>query len=771
MNCFSKAFINANAFYCIAIASILCPSLTYAQSILKGKVIDKATKEALEMAVISNTRTSQSVTTGKDGKFSLGNITSTDSLVVSYIGYFPEKIKMTDPGKDIVVGLEKGQIDLKEVTITSHADNLTTSRSLSRIDLNTIPVRSAQDLLRMVPGLFIAQHQGGGKAEQIFLRGFDADHGTDVNVSVDGLPVNLVSQAHGQGYADLHFVIPETIAGYDFGKGPYYSDKGDFCTAGFVAYNTINALNRNTVETEAGQYSSFRELVMLNLLSENAKIKGQNAYIAGEGLYTNGGPFDVPEHFNRFNIFGKFNSMIGARNALTLSLSTLSSKWRAAGEIPNRAQSEGYIRNRFGSIDSSQGGYTTRTNANIKIISTLNNDFVWENQAFYSHCYFNLISNFTFYYADPVNGDEFGQHESRDIFGYKSTISHRNYFGHATLSSNAGVGIRYDHTNPSWLSHTLNGDSILNFIQFGIVKEANAYSYADETLESGKWLLNIGLRFDYFNFYYLNKAPASDTAANIYKGLNTTQEKSIISPKINIEYTLNQEVQFYVKTGKGFHSNDARVVIANRGYQILPAAYGTDLGMNWKPAPRLYINVALWYLYLQQEFTYGSDFGDESVEPGGRTVRKGIDFSARYQITKWLFGNLNLDLARPRNLDASKGKNYLPLAPTLTSTAGLYYRFKNGLNGGISYRYLHNRAANEDYTLTAYGYFITDLTANYTRKKFEIGLSIENLFNQNWNEAQFEYVSRLKYEKFPVDEVSNTPGVPFFAKLKFGVFF
>jgi TonB-dependent Receptor Plug Domain/CarboxypepD_reg-like domain len=771
MNCFLKAFFNDNAFYCIVIASILCPSVTYPQTILKGKVIDKVTKEALEMAVISNTRTSQSVTTGKDGKFSLGNIISTDSLVVSYIGYFPEKIKMTDPGKDIVVGLGKGQIDLKEVTITSHADNLTTSRSLSRIDLNTIPVRSAQDLLRMVPGLFIAQHQGGGKAEQIFLRGFDADHGTDVNVSVDGLPVNLVSQAHGQGYADLHFVIPETIAGYDFGKGPYYSDKGDFCTAGFVAYNTINALNRNTVETEAGQYSSFRELVMLNLLSENAKIKGQSAYIAGEGLYTNGGPFDVPEHFNRFNIFGKFNRMIGARNALTLSLSTLTSKWRAAGEIPNRAQSEGYIRDRFGSIDSSQGGYTTRTNANIKIISTLNNDFVLENQAFYSHCYFNLISNFTFYYADPVNGDEFGQHESRDIFGYKSTISHRNYFGNATLSSNAGVGIRYDHTHPSWLSHTLNGDSILNFIQYGIVKEANAYSYVDETLESGKWLFNIGLRFDYFNFYYLNKAPASDTAANIYKGLNTTQEKSIVSPKINIQYTLNQEVQFYVKTGKGFHSNDARVVIANQGYQILPAAYGADLGMNWKPAPRVYINVALWYLYLQQEFTYGSDFGDESVEPGGRTVRKGIDFSARYQITKWLFGNLNLDLARPRNLDASKGENYLPLAPTFTSTAGLYYRFKNGLNGGISYRYLHNRAANEDYTLTAYGYFITDLTANYTRKKFEIGLSIENLFNQNWNEAQFEYVSRLKYEKFPVDEVSYTPGVPLFAKVKFSVFF
>ena len=729
------------------------------------------TKEPLEMAVITNIRTSKNITTNDDGKFLLQDVRPEDSVNISFIGYTSQKIKITTFGNDLTIALAKGQIDLKEITITNHADNLTTSRTLSRIDLNTMPVRSAQDLLRLVPGLLIAQHQGGGKAEQIFLRGFDADHGTDVNVSVDGLPVNLVSQAHGQGYADLHFVIPETIAGYDFGKGPYYADKGDFCTAGFVAYHTINVLNKNTAEMEYGQFDTKRGLLMMNLLSDKAKEKGQSAYIAGEALYTNGGPFDVPEHFNRYNLFGKFNTKLGENNNLTLTVSTLESKWRAAGEIPGRAQAEGYIKDPFGSIDSSQGGYTTRTNANLKLTSLLKKDFIWENQAFYSYCYFNLISNFTFYYADPVHGDEFGQHEARDIYGYKTALSHRNYFGNTTLSSTAGVGIRYDHTHPSWLSHTLKGDSILNFIQYGVVKETNAFGYIDETLESGKWLFNIGFRFDYFNFYYLNKAPASDTASSIYNGLNKSQEKSILSPKINIQYTANQKIQFYIKAGKGFHSNDARVVIANQGYQILPAAYGVDIGLNWKPIPNLFINTAFWYLYLQQEFTYGSDFGDESVEPGGRTVRTGVDFSVRYQIAKWLFANLNVDLAKPRDLDAPKGGNYLPLAPTFTSTAGLYYRFKNGLNGGISYRYLDNRAANADYSLTAYGYFITDLTANYTRKKFEIGLSVENLFNQRWNEAQFEYVSRLKYEKYPVDEVSNTPGVPFFAKLKFAVFF
>jgi hypothetical protein len=230
-------------------------------------------------------------------------------------------------------------------------------------------------------------------------------------------------------------------------------------------------------------------------------------------------------------------------------------------------------------------------------------------------------------------------------------------------------------------------------------------------------------------------------------------------------------MQVYLKAGKGFHSNDARVVIANQGYEILPAAFGADFGFNWKPLPKLYVNAALWWLCLRQEFTYGADLGDQAVSPGGRSRREGIDLSFRYQLTDWLFANANIDLARPRALDEPKGQDYLPLAPTLTSTAGVDVRFATGWNGGISYRYLRNRPANEDNTLTALGYFVTDLALNYTQKKYEIGLAVENLFNQSWNESQFDYVSRLKYEAQPVDEVSYTPGTPFFARVRFTVFF
>jgi outer membrane receptor for monomeric catechols len=184
--------------------------------------------------------------------------------------------------------------------------------------------------------------------------------------------------------------------------------------------------------------------------------------------------------------------------------------------------------------------------------------------------------------------------------------------------------------------------------------------------------------------------------------------------------------------------------------------------------PRLLINAALWYLYLEQEFVYSDD---GTVEPGDRTRRVGIDLSARYQLTNWLFADANVNLANPRDAALPNGKNHLALAPTFTSTGGFDFKLKNGINGAIGYRYLHKRAGNADYSLTADGYFVSDLTLNYTQRKYEVGIAIENLFNTKWNEFEAEEVTRMKNEPAPVDQMSFTPGTPFFAKLKLAVFF
>ncbi len=793
--------------YIVFVASLLlCASTSFSQSVgnapqsalkdaritprgplpsLKGKIIDRSTKEPLEMVVLTDSATARNTMTDKAGNFQLKGLSSgLSTIIVSMIGYKSQRITV-HAGKIAMlnIGLERGPVDLKEVTITSASGGVVGAfHTLSKIDLNMQPVRSSQDLLRLVPGLFIAQHQGGGKAEQIFLRGFDADHGTDVNISVDGMPVNMVSHAHGQGYADLHFLIPETISGYDFGKGVYYADKGDFTTAGYVAYHTLNVLNHDMLKVEGGQYNNIRLVGLFNLLSPKALEKGQSAYIAAEGLYFDG-PFHYPEHFNRGNLFGKFVTPLGhagkaggpgepdGASKLTVELSTLSSPWRASGELPNRSVAEGYIKDRFGVIDSAQGGNTTRTNAIVKVETRLNDHLTMENMGWYSYYFFNLISNFTFYYYYPQTGDEFRQNEHRNQLGYNGKLTDKAYFGNVTLTSTAGWGLRDDRVTPGFVAHTLEGDTILNYIQRGDTRELNVNAYLDETLHAGNWLFNAGIRADYLHFYYDNLAPASDTSANMFLGKNPRAGKAIFCPKLNVQYTVDRQLQFYVKLGKGFHSNDSRIVIANQGNQTLPGAYGADLGVNWKPLPRLFINTALWYLYLQQEFTFGQDLGDQEGVPGGRTKREGIDFSARYQLTDWLFANLNVDLAHPRRLDQPKGQEYIALAPTLTSTAGLDFRFPSGWNGGISYRYLHRRPADVSNTLPALGYFIMDMTVNYTKKNYEIGLAVENLLDQTWNESQFEYTSRLKYETAPVTEVSYTPGTPFFAKLKFVVFF
>ena len=261
---------------------LLLPFSSFSQQTIKGRIIDKNTREPMESALISINNKKEQTLTDRNGNFVLSNVSNQDSVTVSFIGYATQVLPVASINNSIA--LERGSIDLKDVVISTKVNSISTSRALSRLDLNMRPARSAQDLLRLVPGLFIAQQVGGGKAEQIFLRGFDADHGTDVAIYLDDMPVNLVSQAHGQGWSDLHYLIPETVGSYDFGKGPYYANRGDFCTAGYVNYNTVNVLENSMVKIEYGRFNSERAVVMLNLLSKKAKDRGQRCLYRRRGI-------------------------------------------------------------------------------------------------------------------------------------------------------------------------------------------------------------------------------------------------------------------------------------------------------------------------------------------------------------------------------------------------------------------------------------------------------------------------------------------------------
>jgi outer membrane receptor for Fe3+-dicitrate len=715
----------------------------------KGRVIDAITNQPLESAVIEDSLNKTIATSDREGHFTISGIGEHTHLKILFIGYITGSF--TTDGKDFCIKLQPDIVDLKDITLS--ANNKQRFGIISRIDLSLKPVRTTQDLMRIVPGLFIAQHAGGGKAEQIFLRGFDADHGTDVQVSVDDLPVNMVSHAHGQGYADAHFIIPETVGNVDFGTGPYYTDHGNFNTAGYINFKTFNRIPKSRIQTEFGSFNTYRVLGMIDLLKKNPDR--QNAFVAAEANYTNG-PTENKQNFSRFNLFSKYNYRFSERTHLSASVSGFKSNWNASGQIPERAVKNGLI-NRFGSIDPNEGGRTERYNINVILSGKTGYNTTLQNQLFYSHYLFDLLSDFTFYLNDPVNGDMIRQSEKRDVYGYNAKLATQWNIKKLSLESEIRTGFRYDATSNSALSH-VHKNELLDRFALGDINEINAFASAQQRLTFGKLHIESGVRLDHLNFRYSDKLT----------GLSNTSHTSVISPKLNIQYDAFKYLLVYFKAGKGFHSNDSRVV-AQQQKEISPSAFGSDIGMILKPAGNIYINVAAWYLVLQQEFVY---VGDEGItEPSGKTIRKGIDVLARYQFTKNLFANIDVNITKAISAAAPKGNNYIPLAPLFTSTGGLFYKRKTGFNAGLSYRWIKNRPANEDNSIVAKGYFLLDGCVNYTKPKYEIGISFENILNTQWNEAQFATGSRLKDEPAPVTELHFTPGTPLAARIKFAVFF
>lgn len=731
---------------------MLTSTASFAQQLVSIKVVDAASEQPIQQAFLTNGNNISKIT-DEYGTATLKTDAESIEVTATAIGYKTVTATLTK-NKVNIVSMTKDITNLKEVTLVS-AINGSTFSNLSKIDLSLHPVKSSQELLRLAPGLFVAQHAGGGKAEQIFLRGFDVDHGTDVSVNVDGMPVNMVSHAHGQGYADAHFVIAETVNNVDFGAGPYYANYGNFTTAGYINLSTFQNIDKSRFQVEAGRFNTFRTLLMLDLLKKN---KGkQSAYIAGDFNYSDG-PTENKQVFRRLNVFGKYNLAISDRTQLTTSASAFTSDWYASGQIPQRAVEQGII-SRFGSIDPTEGGNTERYNANLVVRHQFNNQLHLQTQFYYSRYIFNLYSNFTFFANDPINGDGIQQTESRDLFGFNTNLSQQKNLGNWQYKSTYTAGIRYDATKNSRLNTQVQR-TFLTDIKLGDIKEANLFAFAQQQFSNKKWAFDVALRADYFNADYNDKLTALQLPS---------RDASILSPKLNIQYTANKQVQLYVKSGRGFHSNDSRVVVANNGREILPAALGSDVGVVLKPTAKLYLNVAAWYLHLEQEFVYVGDAG--IVEPSGATSRKGIDVAARYQFTNKLFANLNINYTKAVAIGEAKGENYIPLAPALTSIGGLYYKSLTGFNGGISYRYIKDRAANEDNSIVAEGYFVLDAVLNYTKKKYEVGFSIENLLNTEWNEAQFATESRLRNEPDIVNELHYTPGNPFFARVKFALFF
>jgi hypothetical protein len=726
---------------------------------IQGYVGDQQSRSPLPGVTINLAGNTLSDNSDDFGMFRIKGIAPGNyELVISHIGYVTEKIPVVveqNKTAAVRIDMERSSLDLSSVTIAAKkSSNL---NSIAPIDIKLRPVNTSQDILRLVSGLFIAQHAGGGKAEQIFLRGYDIDHGTDINISVDGMPVNMVSHAHGQGYGDLHFLIPETVDKANFDKGPYFVNKGNLATAGFVELQTKDFIQSNQVKLQAGQFNTQRLFSMIKLLDKERGKLRQQFYIASE-YFKSDGYFDNPQNFHRFNIMGKYSVIFNNTAQLTILASTLDSKWNASGQIPERAVESAAV-SRFGSVDNSEGGYTSRTNLSAKFSKKWKGGWQTTDQFYFTRYHFNLYSDFTFFLNDPVNGDEINQRESRNVYGYTGTLSKEYSIGNKNSRSDIGFGFRYDAVNDIELNHVVKW-KFLNAVQQGDLHELNGFIYASQDIElSSKFNVNGGLRYDFFKFEY------KDILAGA-TGFNK-QNRGTLSPKLNFNYTPGSIVKIYLNTGIGFHSNDTRVALNDQARDILPKVFGADLGVIIKPVKHLLLKAALWQLYSQQEFVYVGDEG--IVEPSGETIRRGIDVSARYQVSDWLYADMDLNYASPRAVHEPKGQNYVPLAPTFTSIGGLTVKTKKGFNGSLRYRHIGDRPANEDNSVVAKGYFLLDAVLSYTWKNLEFSASMENVTNLYWKEAQFDTESRLQSEPASVSEIHYTPGTPRF--LKMGVSF
>jgi len=691
------------------------------------------------------------------------------TVVVEKVGYLTQRVSINieaNTVKTLRIYLKYNALKLSEVLIKSErATSAATSSVLKEIDFQLRPVNSAQDMLRNVPGLFTAQHAGGGKAEQIFIRGFDCDHGTDFAGYLDGIPINMPSHGHGQGYLDMHFLIPETVKDIEVYKGPYFAELGDFATAGAVKFKTLDRLEKNTVQFEVGTaptqraFSHSRVMVNYQLPINNDKI---SSYIAVEDIFAPS-YFDASQNFKRFSIMSKTKLELTDHSSLSLLLTHFNSSWDASGQIPQRSIDDGTLE-RFGSIDNSEGGHTSRQNASLTY-NYFDKNQSFKLQAYVSKYDFSLYSDFTFFLNDPINGDEINQQDHRYVSGVNSEYSINA--GNSKFS--IGGGYRYDDIH-NQLDHVAKRQ-FLDEAGLGHVAESNTNIYVKEVYQlAPKFRAEVGLRFNYLNYDVQDLLPSD----SMHQNYSNTNYQFQVAPKVNLTYSLNEKDRLFLNFGRGFHSNDARAVVQDFGNHRLPDLFGGEIGVLLHPFKNTIVSAALWGMELENELVFNSD--DATTVNNGSSRRLGIDVGVRSTLTPWLFLDLDVNVTRGRLVDKVFGsvltENYfIPLAPSLSSTGGLTFHFPSGIEGSVRYRHLNDRPAIEDNSVNAIGYTLMDLNLFYKTPKYRVGFNVENALNVKWNEAEFATESRLKNETTSTNELHFTPGTPFTLKAIFSYYF
>ena len=607
--------------------------------------------------------------------------------------------------------------------------------------------RPAQ-VLRLIPGMITVEHSGGaGKADQYFLRGFDADHGTDVALFADGMPVNLRTHAHGQGYADLNFIIPETIEGVDVHKGAYDARFGDFATAGAVIFKTRQAVREGVVQMAGGQFDTQRYLLMFSPTKGDVRT-----LFAAEGYYTNG-PFQNDNRYFRSNVMGKATMNPTSRSELSLTGTFHKSQWNASGEIPLRAVSDGTL-DRFGAIDPSEGGTTTRVTSRLNYhYDTTTGGQLYAN-AYAQYYRLDLFTNFTFFLNNPVNGDGIQQSDRRVMYGGELGYRQAGKLLDVDTIATAGVQSRVDDIHARLGTQTKRVPTGVSIDSD--VLEASYAPFAKLEFQPAPWLRFAGgVRGETFTFDVRNRC---ETCAEQPAGRTTS---GLVLPKVNLILGPWFKTEFFTNYGEGYHSNDARSALGGQA-SPLARARTYEVGARSKPwGPEgLELTATLWAVDLKSELVFVGDEG--TTEARGATRRRGVEVAARGQVWGPLYvnGSVTMTRARFENGDA------IPLAPEMTAYGAAILRWPQGLTTQLQATYMGVRPLTEDRSIKSPSWVDVDLSMRYQlpvtleRGRLEAFMFIQNLLDTKWEQATFAFESRLRNEPAGVTDIHFVPGNP-----------
>lgn len=592
------------------------------------------------------------------------------------------------------------------------------------------PILRPAEVLETIPGMVVTQHSGAGKANQYFLRGFNLDHGTDFANHVDGMPVNMVTHGHGQGYTDLNFLIPELIDRMVYKKGPYYASEGDFSSAGSAHIEYANKLEKNRLQLTAGEGNYHRALLI-----GSTDVGSDQLTYALESL-TNDGPWNVDDNYDKLNAVLKY-SRGDSQQGQSLTAMYYKADWTGTDQIPQHLVDAGRL-DRYDSLDDTTGGESHRYSLSAKAWGQINDKTDYEVSLYGVDYELLLAGNFTYVLNDAVNGDQVTQFDDRKYYGGEYVIQHQLNDVHELQ---AGVQFRYDDINAVGVGQSV-ARSIYNTLSQASVEELSYAGFVSAHSQWNDWFASvIGARYQVFDV---------DVDDQLVPANSGSETDDLVSPTLSLRFGPFAQTEFFVNYGEGFHSNDARGVIADDPVPLMAETKGYEIGFRSALVDDLQLTIALFRLELDSELVFVGD--DGTTEPKGASVRKGVEVGAFYQPADWFI--LDVDFAASEakftetQFDGTTALgDYVPDSIDTVFSMGASFDFDSGVYGGVRVRYFGPRNLNESGSEESDETQLVNANVGYRMSNgLNVGLEILNLFDAEDDDITYFYESQAPGE-------------------------